>query len=45
MIGAGPKIVILATEKTYEIMMVVHGNLVKRQVRFPNQRAVDLAQP
>ena len=45
MIGAGPKIVILATEKTYEVMMVVHGNLVKRQVRFPNQRAVDLAQP
>ncbi len=45
MIGTGPKIVILAAEKTYEVMMVVRGNLIKRQVRFPSQRLVDLSHP
>lgn len=42
MAGTGPKIVVPAKPKSYEVFAVVAGKMKKVQVRFPEDRVVDL---
>ncbi len=42
MAGTGPRLVIPAEEKTYEVFSVVDGEKRKREVEWPEQRSVDL---
>jgi S1-C subfamily serine protease len=41
--GAGPRLLVPARERSYEVFAVIRGTMVRRSVRYPAQRAVDLA--
>jgi serine protease Do len=42
MAGLGPRVVIAAEPRTYELFVVVNGVMKKKRVRFPDERAATL---
>jgi hypothetical protein len=42
MAGTGPRVVVPAEPRSYEVFAVVGGSMKKRRVRYPEERSVDL---